>query len=51
MLEMGNGADRQLKVFEETGDMKRVVDYMVEETKVNVFNAEISSMQHSSVGD
>jgi carboxylate-amine ligase len=51
MLEMGNGADRQLKVFEETGDMKRVVDYMVEETKVNVFNADISSMRHSSVGD
>ena len=37
MLEMGTGADRQLKVFEETGDLKKVVDYMVEETRVGVF--------------
>jgi len=37
MLEMGTGADRQLKVFEETGDLKKVVDYMVAETRVGVF--------------
>jgi carboxylate-amine ligase len=49
MLEMGNGADRQLKVFEETGDMRRVVDYMVEETKVGVFESEAASVSHSSV--
>src|ERR1700683_4452439 len=33
ILEMGTGADRQLKVFEESnGDLKAVVDYMAEET-------------------
>ena len=37
MLETGTGADRQLRVFEETGDLKAVVDYMVEETAVGIF--------------
>ncbi len=33
IMETGTGADRQLKVFEETkGDLKAVVDYMAEET-------------------
>jgi glutamate---cysteine ligase / carboxylate-amine ligase len=32
ILEKGTGADRQLKVFEETNDLKKVVDYIVEET-------------------
>lgn len=36
MLEMGTGADRQLKVFQETGDLKKVVDYIIEETEVGV---------------
>jgi len=30
------GADRQLRVFEETGDLKAVVRYIVEETEVGV---------------
>ena len=38
MLNMGSGADRQLKVFRETGDLKKVVDYIVEETRVGVFD-------------
>jgi carboxylate-amine ligase len=38
MLEMGTGADRQLKVFQETGDLKKVVDYIVAETRVGVFD-------------
>jgi glutamate---cysteine ligase / carboxylate-amine ligase len=38
MLNMGSGADRQLKVFRETGDLKKVVDYIVEETKVGIFD-------------
>ena len=38
ILEKGTGADRQLKVFQETGDLKRVVDFMVEETKAGVFD-------------
>jgi len=37
MLDMGTGADRQLKVFEQTGDLKKVVDYIVAETRVGVF--------------
>ncbi len=37
MLDMGTGADRQLKVYEETGDLKKVVDYIVAETRVGVF--------------
>ena len=32
MLENGTGADRQLKVFRETGDLKKVVDFIVSET-------------------
>ena len=43
MLEMGTGADRQLKVYEETGDLKKVVDYMVAETRVGVFEASTAS--------
>jgi carboxylate-amine ligase len=37
MLRMGTGADRQLAVFHETRDLKQVVDYMVQETSVGVF--------------
>src|SRR6516165_7513679 len=36
MMRMGSGADRQLKVFEKTGDLKAVVDYIIEETEVGV---------------
>lgn len=32
MLEQGTGADRQLEVYKRTGDIKKVVDYIVEET-------------------
>ena len=32
----GTGADRQLKVFRETGDLKKVVDYMAAETKAGL---------------
>ncbi|TDQ32881.1 carboxylate-amine ligase [Zeaxanthinibacter enoshimensis] len=32
MLEQGSGADRQLKVFRETGDLVKVVDYIICET-------------------
>lgn len=33
ILANGTGADRQLKVFKETGSMNAVVDYMIEETR------------------
>jgi glutamate---cysteine ligase / carboxylate-amine ligase len=36
IMEMGSGADRQIHVFEETGDLKKVVDYIIEETEVGV---------------
>jgi glutamate---cysteine ligase / carboxylate-amine ligase len=39
IMEMGSGADRQIHVFEETGDLKKVVDYIIEETEVGVAEA------------
>jgi len=36
ILEMGSGADRQLRVFKETGDLTKVVDYMIAETETGV---------------
>ena len=33
MLEEGTGADRQLKVFAESGDLLQVVDYMIDQTE------------------
>lgn len=32
MLEQGSGADRQLKVFKDTNDLKEVIKYVVEQT-------------------
>ncbi|GLU53898.1 carboxylate-amine ligase [Dyadobacter frigoris] len=37
ILEMGTGADRQLAVFEQTNDLKAVVDYIVSETKIGIY--------------
>ena len=45
ILEEGNGADRQLRVFAETGDLKNVVDYMIEETERGV----VESAQSAAV--
>jgi carboxylate-amine ligase len=36
ILERGSGADRQLRVFQETGDLKKVVDYIIEETEAGL---------------
>lgn len=36
IMDMGTGADRQLAVFEQTGDMNAVVDYIVSETKIGI---------------
>jgi carboxylate-amine ligase len=36
MMEQGSGADRQLKVFRETGSLRSVVDYMAAETKAGL---------------
>ena len=37
ILRNGSGADRQIRVFQETGDLKRVVDYIISETEAGVF--------------
>jgi glutamate---cysteine ligase / carboxylate-amine ligase len=36
IVETGSGADRQLRVFQETGDLKKVVDYIIEETEASL---------------
>lgn len=36
IMKNGTGADRQLQVFQDTGDMKAVMDYIIEETQVGV---------------
>jgi len=36
IMKNGTGADRQLRVFRETGDMKAVVDYIIEETETGL---------------
>ena len=36
IMKMGTGADRQLQVYQDTLDMKAVVDYIIEETEVGV---------------
>ncbi len=36
ILKNGTGADRQLAVFEQTNDLKSVVDYIVQETKFGI---------------
>src|SRR5437762_2238214 len=49
MLQHGTGADRQLRVFQETGDLKRVVDYMVLETQAGLMEtSKTRSEEHTS---
>jgi glutamate---cysteine ligase / carboxylate-amine ligase len=36
MMKNGTGADRQLAVFEETGDLKKVVDFIISETNIGL---------------
>jgi carboxylate-amine ligase len=40
ILKNGTGADRQLRVWNETHDMKKVVDYIVEETEEGIYHTE-----------
>jgi carboxylate-amine ligase len=40
ILERGTGAERQVKVYDETHDLKAVVDYIISETRVGLFEAE-----------
>jgi carboxylate-amine ligase len=43
ILNNGTGADRQLRVFRETGDLKKVVDYIIEETEVGLEEKEVQA--------
>jgi glutamate---cysteine ligase / carboxylate-amine ligase len=43
ILEEGTGADRQLRVFQETGDLREVVDYIVHETQAGLNKPETVS--------
>jgi carboxylate-amine ligase len=36
ILKMGTGADRQLRVYRDTNDLKKVVDTMIEETHLGL---------------
>ena len=36
ILETGTGADRQLRVYHDTGDLKQVVKYIIQETEAGV---------------
>src|SRR5207245_959557 len=40
ILETGSGADRQLRIFEQTGDLKKVVDYIIGETEAGLAESE-----------
>jgi len=44
IMKTGTGADRQLRVYRETGDMKAVMDYIIQETETNVEEDEVSRM-------
>jgi len=41
IMKMGTGADRQLDVYSKTGDMKAVVDYIIEETEIGLDEVDI----------
>ncbi|HEY6769073.1 MAG TPA: carboxylate-amine ligase [Candidatus Sulfotelmatobacter sp.] len=45
ILERGSGADRQLRVFAETGDLKKVVDYIIEETEAGLEDTETAAVR------
>jgi len=46
ILDTGTGADRQLRVFEkENGDLKKVVDFMVEETKAGLYEEPATTLR------
>jgi glutamate---cysteine ligase / carboxylate-amine ligase len=48
MLERGSGADRQLRVYKETGDLKKVVDYIIAETEAGLEQTEPESVKKVS---
>ena len=47
IMDQGSGADRQLRVFQETGDLKKVVDYMIEETEAGLAETEPATVRQT----
>ena len=43
ILENGTGADRQLRIFQETGDLTKVVDYIVYETEAGLADETVTA--------
>ena len=43
ILDNGTGADRQLRVFRETGDLREVVKYIIEETEAGIVPREATA--------
>ncbi len=43
ILENGTGADRQLRIFQETGDLTKIVDYIIYETEAGLSNEQIGA--------
>ncbi len=41
ILENGTGADRQLRIFQETGDLTKVVDYIIYETEAGLSTEQV----------
>jgi glutamate---cysteine ligase / carboxylate-amine ligase len=44
ILEQGTGADRQLRIYQETGDLKKVVDYILYETEAGLTREPVSAV-------
>jgi carboxylate-amine ligase len=43
ILNTGSGADRQLRIYQQTGDFKAVVDYIIQETEADLVEAEAAA--------
>jgi carboxylate-amine ligase len=43
ILENGTGADRQLRIFQETGDLTKVMDYIVYETEAGLAGEQVGA--------
>jgi len=48
ILRDGTGADRQLHVFEETQDLKKVVDFIIAETEAGLFEESAAALPAAS---
>jgi carboxylate-amine ligase len=48
ILRDGTGADRQLRVFEESQDLKKVVDFIIDETEVGLFESNPAAVPAAS---